>query len=134
MKASLVAAAGTVATIALIAGCSSSGGTWAKPDAKVSTAQASGTETITGKVTGAAALANAPVFPVVLTGPVNTTGTFTSPNGNGTHATLTFRTNAGLRLTVECRKVLDDESILAALAEVMAQIKARRPTGDQAAA
>ena len=96
MKASLAAAAaGTVATVALIAGCSSSGGTPAKPAAKVSTANASGTETITGKVTGAAALANAPVFPVVLTGPVNTTGTFTSPNGNGTHATLTFRTKAG---------------------------------------
>ena len=46
----------------------------------------------------------------------------------------TFRTKAGLRLTVESRKVLDDESILAALAEVMAQIEARRPAGDQAAA
>ena len=35
---------------------------------------------------------------------------------------------------VESRKVLDDESILAVLAEVMAQIEARRPAGERAAA
>ena len=45
-----------------------------------------------------------------------------------------FRTKAGTRVTVESRKILDNESILAELAEVMDQIKAMRPTGDQAAA
>ena len=95
MKPSLAAAAGTVAAVALIAGCSSSGGSPAKHAAKVSVTQASGTETITGTVTGAAALANTTTYPVVLTGPVRTTGLFTAPNGNGTHATLTFRTKAG---------------------------------------
>ena len=54
--------------------------------------------------------------------------------GAGKGRKATFRTKAGLRLTVESRKALDDESILAALAEVMAQIEARRPVGDQAAA
>ena len=54
--------------------------------------------------------------------------------GAGKGRRATFRTKAGLRLTVESRKVLDDESILAALAEVMAQIEARRPAGEQAAA
>jgi hypothetical protein len=82
MKASLAAAAGTLAAVALIAGCSSSG-TTAKPAAKVSTAPASGTETMTGQVTGAAAVANTTTFPLVLTGPVNT------------HATITFKTKAG---------------------------------------
>ena len=94
MKASLAAAAGTLAAVALIAGCSSSG-TTAKPAAKVSTAPASGTETMTGLVTGAAAVANTTTFPLVLTGPVNTTGTITLPNSNSTHATITFKTKAG---------------------------------------
>ena len=94
MKASLAAAAGTLAAVALIAGCSSSG-TTAKPAAKVSTAPASGTETMTGQVTGAAAVANTTTFPLVLTGPVNTTGTITLPNSNSTHATITFKTKAG---------------------------------------
>ena len=93
MKASLAAAAGTLAAVALIAGCSSSG-TTAKPAAKVSTAPASGTETMTGQVTGAAAVANTTTFPLVLTGPVNTTGTITLPNSNSTHATITFKTKA----------------------------------------
>jgi hypothetical protein len=94
MKASLAAAAGTLAAVALIVGCSSSG-TTAKPAAKVSTAPASGTETMTGQVTGAAAVANTTTFPLVLTGPVNTTGTITLPNSNSTHATITFKTKAG---------------------------------------
>ena len=94
MKASLAAAAGTLAAVALIAGCSSSV-TTAKPAAKVSTAPASGTETMTGQVTGAAAVANTTTFPLVLTGPVNTTGTITLPNSNSTHATITFKTKAG---------------------------------------
>ena len=45
-----------------------------------------------------------------------------------------FRTKAGTRVTVESRKALDNESILAELAEVMDQIKAMHPAGDQAAA
>ena len=95
MKASLAAAAGTVAAIALIAGCSSSGTSSAKPAVKVSTGPASGTETMTGQVTGAAAVANTATFPLVLTGPVNTTGTITLPSGNSTHATITFKTKKG---------------------------------------
>lgn len=97
MKPSLAAAAGTVATVALIAGCSSSGGTPAKPAAKVSTAQASGTETINGQVTGAAAMATtgSVTFPLVLTGPVITTGTITVRGGTSHHFTLTFKTKAG---------------------------------------
>ncbi len=46
----------------------------------------------------------------------------------------TFRTKAGLRLTVESRKALDDESIRTALVEVLGQLDARRPAADQAAA
>lgn len=95
MKAKLAAAAGTLAAVALIAGCSSSGNTSAKPAVKVSTGPASGTETMTGQVTGAAAVANTTTFPLVLTGPVNTTGAITLPNGNSTHATITFKTKAG---------------------------------------
>ena len=45
-----------------------------------------------------------------------------------------FRTKAGTRVTVESRKALDNESILVELAEVMDQIKAMHPAGDQAAA
>jgi hypothetical protein len=46
----------------------------------------------------------------------------------------TFRTKGGLRLTVESRKALDDESIRTALVEVLGQLDARRPASDQAAA
>ena len=67
--------------------------------AEGSTGPASGTETMTGQVTGAAAVANTTTFPLVLTGPVNTTGTITLPNGNSTHATITFKTKAGGRDT-----------------------------------
>ena len=52
----------------------------------------------------------------------------TKAKGKGTTRgrKATFRTKAGLRLTIESRKVLDNESILAAMDEVKAQIEARR--------
>ena len=45
-----------------------------------------------------------------------------------------FRTKAGARFTIECSKGLDDDMILAGLAEIMAQINAARGLDDQAAA
>jgi len=56
-----------------------------------------GTEHIYGKVTGAAALANNTVIPVTWTGPVNTTGSFSTGGGNGPKKGQmhTFKTAAG---------------------------------------
>jgi ParB family transcriptional regulator, chromosome partitioning protein len=54
--------------------------------------------------------------------------------GAGKARKVTFRTSPGPKITVEFRKGLDDELILAALADVMARINATRPAGDQAAA
>jgi len=95
MKSRVTAGAGAVAAIALIAGCSSTAGSPAKPAAKASAAPASGTETMTGKVAGAAAVADDAVFPLALSGPVQTTGTFTTPSSTSAHATVTFKTKAG---------------------------------------
>ena len=60
----------------------------------------------------------------------------TKAKGKGTTRgrKATFRTKAGLRLTIESRKVLDNESILAALDEVKDQIKDRCTASDQTAA
>lgn len=58
----------------------------------------SGTETMAGSVTGAAAVSgkNGPTVPLTLTGPVATTSSFTPPGNNaGTKATLTFKTPDG---------------------------------------
>ena len=98
MKTSLAAAAGTIAAATVIAGCTSSGGTPTQSGVIVSTAhaQTSGTETITGQVTGAAALGSSGsiTFPLILTGPVNTTGTITLLN-NSDQNIFTFKTKAG---------------------------------------
>ena len=90
-------AAGTVAAVALIAGCSSAGGATARPAATRFTARVSGTETISGQVTGAAALvpSGSITFPLILTGPVNTTGTITLFSTSAEHVILTFKTRAG---------------------------------------
>lgn len=90
-------AAGTVAAVALIAGCSSAGGATARPAATRFAARVSGTETISGQVTGAAALGpgGSITFPLVLTGPVNTTGTITLFSTSAEHVTLTFETKVG---------------------------------------
>jgi ParB family chromosome partitioning protein len=45
-----------------------------------------------------------------------------------------FRTKAGARFTIECSKGLDDDMILAGLAEITVQLNATRSTDDQAAA
>ena len=94
MKQHLAAAASAVAAVALIASCSSPAGAPAKPAATV---RASGTETINGQVTGAAALGSTGsiTFPLVLTGPVNTKGTITFLLTSAEHVTLTFKTKAG---------------------------------------
>ena len=54
--------------------------------------------------------------------------------GAGKARKVTFRTSPGPKITVEFRKGLDDELILAALADVMARINATRLAGDQTAA
>jgi hypothetical protein len=59
----------------------------------------SGTETIYGKLTGAAAMANSLVFHLTLTGPVGTTATNTLVGGTKKGASHTFSTAAG-NLTV----------------------------------
>ena len=82
-----------------VAGCSSTATTHATitttPAATPSTT--SGTETMRGQVTGAAAVSgqNGPTVPLTLTGPVNTTSSFTPPNSDATHVTVTFKTPAG---------------------------------------
>jgi hypothetical protein len=54
------------------------------------------TETLYGKVTGAAVLSNSALtIPLKFTGAVNTTGKVALPSGNAGHVTLTFPTKAG---------------------------------------
>jgi hypothetical protein len=55
----------------------------------------SGTETITGQVSGAAADATDPTIPLTFRGPVNATASWTFPTANGTRQVTTFRTTAG---------------------------------------
>ena len=56
----------------------------------------SGLETVAGQVTGAAAVANTTIFHLKFTGPMTTTGTFTSPNSNATSQPgVVFTTQAG---------------------------------------
>lgn len=63
-------------------------------------------------------------------------GKSTRPKGRGAGKArkVTFRTSPGPKITVEFRKGLDDELILAALADAMARINATRLAGDQTAA
>lgn len=80
------------------AACSSASSTVSNSAAtgKASAAPMSGTETITGKVTGAAAVANTTSIPLTWRGPVNTTSTFSaSGNGPTKGQRHTFTTAAG---------------------------------------
>ena len=89
-------AAGT-ALVATLAACSSSTSTSASThSATASAAPKSGTETLTGQVAGAAAVAPLTTFHLKFTGPVNTIGTFTPPNTNATSQPgVVFKTQAG---------------------------------------
>ena len=55
----------------------------------------SGTETIAGQVSGAAADASDPTISLTFRGPVNATASWTFPTANGTRQVTTFRTTAG---------------------------------------
>jgi hypothetical protein len=88
------------APLALLAGaCSSSSSSTAAAPATNSVAPAAtsmtGTEVMNGTVTGAAVIASRTTYHLKLTGPVNTTGTWTSPSGNAAKVTTTFTTPAG---------------------------------------
>jgi hypothetical protein len=100
MKRSFSAALAAASLALLAAACSSSSSPSASStthSASASATSVSGTETITGKVTGAAAVSNnAPTYHLTFRGPINTTGTFTPPNTNDTHQTATFHTAAGM--------------------------------------
>lgn len=91
-----LAALAPIAVLAITLGaCSTtSSGTNAASTAKAAAAKPT-TETISGRITGKAVLANTTAFPLTLTGVVNTTGKVTLPSGNGTHKTITFYTEAG---------------------------------------
>jgi hypothetical protein len=95
VKAAAALAAAALAAALVLAGCSSSGGTATAPATPKPTVT-SGTETITGTITGAAAVAGNPAFRLTFRGPVNTTAT-TVPGGSipakGQHRT--FATAAG---------------------------------------
>ena len=90
----LAAFTGAIALAGALGACSSSSSSTGAAAAK-SAAPKPTTQTMTGQVTGAAVVANTTVIPLKLTGVVDTTGTFTSPNTNATHVTLTFPTKAG---------------------------------------
>jgi hypothetical protein len=84
----VLAATTLAAGIALLAaGCGGS--------ASGATAQKSGTETITGKITGQAALATNPVFTLTFRGPVNTTSTHPLGNAPRKGQPFAFKTAAG---------------------------------------
>jgi hypothetical protein len=83
----------TAAGLALAACSSSTSTASSSASASSSAAAMSGTETITGRVTGKAALANASTIPLKLTGPVTTTSTITLNNSSSKVAT--FKTADG---------------------------------------
>ena len=58
-----------------LAACTSSGSSTAPATAKATIAPVSGTETLSGKLTGSASMSDIPVFHLRLTGPVGTTAT-----------------------------------------------------------
>ncbi len=64
-----------------LAACTSSGSSTAPATAKATTAPLSGTETLSGKLTGSAAASNILVFHLRLTGPVGTTATIRLDTG-----------------------------------------------------
>jgi hypothetical protein len=71
----------------LAAGCGGS--------ASGATATKSGTETITGTLTGTEAMASSPVFHLTFRGPVNTTATYSLSSQPKTGEPRTFKTAAG---------------------------------------
>lgn len=71
----LAALTAVLALTAGLAACTSSGGSTAPATAKATTAPVSGTETLSGKLTGSASMSGIPVFHLRLTGPVGTTAT-----------------------------------------------------------
>ena len=71
----LAALTAVLALAAGLAACTSSGSSTATATAKATTTPVSGTETISGKLTGPAAAADIVVFHLRLTGPVGTTAT-----------------------------------------------------------
>jgi hypothetical protein len=101
MKRTTLAAIAAVPLALLAAACSSSSSsssTVAAPATHSVTpavTSLTGTEAMKGTVTGAAVIASTTTYHLALTGPVTTTGTWTSPTGNGTKVTTTFTTPAG---------------------------------------
>lgn len=80
----ITAMTGAAAIVLLAAACSSS------------PTKTTGTETWQGTVTGAAAVAsNTTTYPLKFTGPVTATATWSTPGGNATKVTTTFKTTAG---------------------------------------
>ena len=103
MKRTTFAAIAAVPLALLAAACSSSSSSSSSSTASGSATHSAtptatsmvGTEVMKGTVTGKAVIANTTTYHLTLTGPVNTTGTWTSPNGNATKVTTTFTTPAG---------------------------------------
>jgi hypothetical protein len=71
----LAALTAVLALAAGLAACTSSGSSTATATAKATTTPVSGTETLSGKLTGSAAASDILVFHLTLTGPVGTTAT-----------------------------------------------------------
>ena len=71
----LAALTAVLALAAGLAACSSSGSSTAAATAKASTTPLSGTETVSGKLTGSASMSDHPVFHLRLAGQVRTTAT-----------------------------------------------------------
>jgi hypothetical protein len=99
MKRTTLAVIAAVPLALLAAACSSSSSSTASGSATHSATPTAtsmtGTEVMKGTVTGKAVIANTTTYHLTLTGPVSTTGTWTSPNGNATKVTTTFTTPAG---------------------------------------
>ena len=91
-----VIAAAPLALLAAACSTSSSSSSTASAPATNSVAPAAtsmtGTEVMNGTVTGAAVIASTTTYHLKLTGPVSTTGTWTSPSGNATKVNTTFTT------------------------------------------
>jgi len=94
----ILPAAGLAALVLAATACSSSSSsTHATGSSSATHAATTGTESMTGQVTGAAAVTgtNGPTVPLTLTGPVATTSAFTPPGGTSTHSVVTFKTPDG---------------------------------------
>jgi hypothetical protein len=89
----LAVLAGAIALTAGLGACSSSGSSTSSSTATA--APKSGTETIAGKITGAAAMANNPVFPLTFSGPVKTSASQKIGGTPKKGQAYTFTTAAG---------------------------------------